>query len=219
MQDYYTILGLEKNATQEQIKTAYRSLAFKYHPDRNQGNPQAEEKLKLINQAYDILGDAKKKADYDIQLQYANNNPFEQGSYSGYDSRHSAWEQNSFYNNMYDGPFSTSGYYNTTNNADFQDDPFAQWFNTTNTNTKYSQYNTNWQAYRRPFYSKNTYKKNSLQYFLSSLFSLLFGLLGIRYMWFVLFPFSLILYFVLIFKGILGLISCLLSLFSNKRHA
>ncbi|KDR95141.1 curved DNA-binding protein [Peptoclostridium litorale DSM 5388] len=63
--DYYKILGLEKNAKKEEIKKAYRKLAKKYHPDKNAGNKESEEKFKEINEAYEVLGDEKKKAKYD----------------------------------------------------------------------------------------------------------------------------------------------------------
>ena len=52
MEDLYKVLGVEKTATQDEIKKAYRNLAFKYHPDRNEGSKEAEEKLKEINAAY-----------------------------------------------------------------------------------------------------------------------------------------------------------------------
>lgn len=63
--DYYKILGVERNATPEKIKTAYRKLAMKYHPDHNQGSTSAEEKFKEINEAYDVLSDKTKRARYD----------------------------------------------------------------------------------------------------------------------------------------------------------
>src|SRR5512136_660317 len=63
--DYYQVLGLKKGASPEEIKRAYRKLAVKYHPDKNQGNKEAEEKFKEINEAYAVLSDPKKKNQYD----------------------------------------------------------------------------------------------------------------------------------------------------------
>ncbi len=53
--DYYNILGIQKNASNEEIKKAYKKLAIKYHPDKNKGNKIAEEKFKEINEAYEIF--------------------------------------------------------------------------------------------------------------------------------------------------------------------
>src|SRR5690606_37747438 len=63
--DYYAVLGVGKDATQEEIKKAYRKLAVKYHPDKNQGNKTAEEKFKEISEAYEVLGDPEKRRQYD----------------------------------------------------------------------------------------------------------------------------------------------------------
>lgn len=63
--DYYEVLGVEKNASAADIKKAYRRLAMKYHPDRNQGDKEAEEKFKEIGEAYEVLGDEQKRAAYD----------------------------------------------------------------------------------------------------------------------------------------------------------
>ncbi len=64
-QDYYQTLGVSKTATDEEIKSAYRKLAKKYHPDHNQGDKDAEEKFKAINEAYEVLKDKEKRARYD----------------------------------------------------------------------------------------------------------------------------------------------------------
>ena len=74
MKDYYKILGLNKNATEDEIKKAYRKFAKKWHPDKNRDNPKAEEKFKEIQEAYETLSDPKKKETYDFG-----------GSDSGYD--------------------------------------------------------------------------------------------------------------------------------------
>ncbi|HEY9075118.1 MAG TPA: J domain-containing protein [Anaerolineaceae bacterium] len=63
--DYYKILGVERSANSDEIKRAYRNLAKKYHPDRNPGNRQAEEKFKEINEAYEVLSDTEKRGRYD----------------------------------------------------------------------------------------------------------------------------------------------------------
>ena len=63
--DYYETLGVSKSASKDEIKSAYRKLAMKYHPDRNPGDKKAEEKFKEISESYEILKDPQKKAAYD----------------------------------------------------------------------------------------------------------------------------------------------------------
>jgi len=63
--DYYDVLGVNKSATPEELKSAYRKLAVKYHPDKNPGDSKAEEKFKEASEAYGILSDNEKKQNYD----------------------------------------------------------------------------------------------------------------------------------------------------------
>jgi len=77
--DYYKILGLGRDAGKDDIKKAYRELAHKYHPDKNPGNKEAEDRFKEIAEAYEILSDEKKKSDYDAGRLYAES----AGAYGG----------------------------------------------------------------------------------------------------------------------------------------
>ncbi len=84
--DYYKILGVGKNATDEEIKKAYRKLARKYHPDRNPGDAQAEERFKDVSQAHDVLSDPDKRKEYDRGGMFASmggNAGFDPSSFSG----------------------------------------------------------------------------------------------------------------------------------------
>src|SRR6516162_8073839 len=63
--DYYETLGVKRDASEDEIKKAYRKLARQYHPDRNPGDKQAEERFKEISQAHDVLSDSEKRKAYD----------------------------------------------------------------------------------------------------------------------------------------------------------
>ncbi len=108
--DLYSVLGVAKNASQDEIKKAYRKLAFKYHPDRNPNDPSAVENFKKVNEAYTILGDAEKRKQYDMfgssqyqdqyQSQYQGNGSSYQNA--GYDP----FEE--FFRNAYNGDYRQS---------------------------------------------------------------------------------------------------------------
>jgi molecular chaperone DnaJ len=104
MEDYYALLGVSKTASQDEIKKAYRNLAFKYHPDRNPGDKAAEEKFKKINEAYSVLSDSSKRAGYDA----GGSNPF--GNYRQQSQGQGAywqsdWRQGFNYGNESYDPF------------------------------------------------------------------------------------------------------------------
>jgi len=81
--DYYEVLGVNRNATEQEIKRAYRKLALQYHPDKNKGDPQAEENFKEAAEAYSILGDSDKRARYDA---YGHDAIRGSDAFSGFDS-------------------------------------------------------------------------------------------------------------------------------------
>ncbi len=94
--DYYNVLEVDKQATEKQIKEAFRKLAFKFHPDRNKDNPGAMEQMKKVNEAYAVLSNPAKRREYDtLKSQYGSsaythfrNNYSEQDIFSGSDINH-----------------------------------------------------------------------------------------------------------------------------------
>lgn len=80
MKTYYEILGVSTDASNEEIKKAFRKLAKQYHPDKNPGNKEAEEKFKEINEAYENISDEVKREKYDSKLNGRNNQRFEETS-------------------------------------------------------------------------------------------------------------------------------------------
>lgn len=123
MDDLYKVLGVEKTATQDEIKKAFRKLAIQYHPDKNPGDAAAEEKFKEINAAYSVLGDEQKRAQYDTY-----------GSADAY--AHSSYGQGGYANGAY-GTGGATG------------DPFWDWFSQAASQAEYRAYTSEEYSRRR----------------------------------------------------------------------
>ena len=125
-EDYYAILGVSSDADEEEIKKAYRKKAFQYHPDRNQGNREAEEMFKKVGEAYSVLSDPQKRAAYDRGEQemhtaygsYTNPGYGYGGDPWGYDQRgeYGGTGTEGGYGWSWFGPFGF-GYYSSSGNS------------------------------------------------------------------------------------------------------
>ncbi|KAJ1469190.1 DnaJ domain-containing protein, partial [Baffinella frigidus] len=82
--DYYKVLGVQSNATESEIKVAYRKMAMQHHPDRNQGDVQAAEKFKEISQAYTVLSDPGERKNYDMFGEGGGGQGFPGGGFEGF---------------------------------------------------------------------------------------------------------------------------------------
>ncbi len=102
--DYYELLEISRDAGDAEIKKAYRKLALKYHPDRNQGDKEAEEKFKLVNEAYQVLSDSQKRATYD---RYGHEG-LENNGFSGFGDMNMD-DLNSMFESFFGGGFSGFG--------------------------------------------------------------------------------------------------------------
>ena len=126
MEDLYEILGVERGSSPEQIKKAYRTLAMKYHPDRNPNDTEAEEMFKKVNEAYSVLGDEQKRKEYDLYGSEQERMRQERSQY-GY-GQNSAQQQYTYY---------------------YQESPFEQWFRENQNRDWTEQYENTTRSYRR----------------------------------------------------------------------
>lgn len=109
--DYYQDLGVERTASAEEIKKAYRKMALKYHPDRNRDNPEAEAKFKEVSEAYEVLSDTEKRARYDRFGYEGVQGSFSHGGFSWDDFSHAGDIEDifgDFINSFFGGGFSGS---------------------------------------------------------------------------------------------------------------
>ena len=195
MQDLYSVLGVSKQASQEEIKKAYRSLALKYHPDRNQGNAEAEEKLKEINAAYTVLGDEDKRRQYDMSGFYSNSAYQNQNAY-GQNYSQGSYGQNAYgsdpfsqFNGEEYEEFFKHFYYNTNNFRRRSNGYYG--FNNSNN----YRWTSNQEEYGTPTVSRG------LMRFFGGLMSGLLGALLLEYtIWF--FPIGPIISIAMIVRGV-----------------
>ena len=196
MSDYYEILGVPKNATADEIKKAYRTLAFKYHPDRNQGNAAAEEKFKQISVAYDVLGDETKRRNYDL---------------GGYADNYS-YQSNSAGNQQYQRQ------YQYTYSNPFGEDNFWEWFNNAQFRSRNQQAQNSQQQYSYYNYSQEENQSRGAYFstFILKVLQTLVGFMFFRFSWFII-PFGPIICIGVIVNGVSGVIKSLKGMFKPSR--
>ena len=196
MSNYYDILGVSKTATADEIKKAYRTLAFKYHPDRNQGNPEAEEKFKQISAAYDVLGDEAKRRQYDM------------GSYSNsYSTAGSQTQQQ--YQRQYQYTYSNP----------FGEENFWEWFNGAQFRSRNQQTQNSYNNYSQYHYNQEEEPQTRGSYFSTLVLKALqtmVGMMFFRFSWFII-PFGPIICIGVIVNGVSGVIKALKGLFRTNR--
>ena len=184
MEDLYEVLGVQRTATQSEIKSAYRKLAIKYHPDKNPGDKAAEEKFKKITAAYDVISDETKRRQYDSfgsteNYGYDSDSSNTYGSYGWGNNynQHGTWQQ-----------WNRGGWQYETQD-DFND-AFNQWF-------EYAQ-----KAAQKK--SEPATKSESLIYILQKLAIMLIGFWFFIHFWFIL-PFVPIFSIAAILHGFFGI--------------
>ena len=199
MSNYYDILGVSKTATADEIKKAYRTLAFKYHPDRNPGNSEAEEKFKQISAAYDVLGDEAKRRQYDMG--------YTSDSYSSSSTAGNQQYQRQ-YQYTYSNPFGEDNFWEWFNNAQFR----SRNQQTQNTDQYYNQYNYSNSSSNEPETKRDYFS----MLFLKAIQTFV-GFTFFRFSWIII-PFGPIICIGVIVNGISGIIKSLKGLFRTTKN-
>ena len=195
MSNYYEILGVPKTATADEIKKAYRTLAFKYHPDRNPGDAAAEEKFKQISAAYDVLSDESKRRNYDLGG-YSDN------AYS-YANNQSQQQYQRQYQYTYQNPFG--------------DDNFWEWFNSAQFRGRNQQAQNSQGNYSQYHYTDNEEEKTRGEHvstFFIKILQTFVGFTFLRFSWFII-PFGPIVCIAVIVNGISGAFRALKGMFKK----
>lgn len=173
MKNYYEILGVSKTATADEIKKAYRTLAFKYHPDRNPGDAAAEERFKEINTAYEILGDETKRRNYDLtgQTDYSNSYSHAQNSRQ--------------YQYTYSSPFGDEEetFWSWFNGAQQDSDGRRNSYSNSNENSNYNSSKKSDSDYNRNYRPRST--AQFLVTMIFKIFQILFGFFIMRFSYFI----------------------------------
>lgn len=199
MDDYYATLGIQKNATEDEIKKAYRNLAFKYHPDRNPGDKSAEENFKKINEAYSVLSDSSKRAQYDA------------GGYNPFGNANSQSQDYGAYGSY--NPFGGfGGYYrggsaNGTNGESY--DPFSEWAN--------PGWQKSYSYSSQSKYDEPISRGQAFVMILGKLFVVMLGFWSLRFSW-IIFPIGPILSLAAIANGFSGIGKGLRALFAKGKN-
>ncbi|MBB5227218.1 molecular chaperone DnaJ [Treponema ruminis] len=196
MEDLYQVLGISKTASQSEIKSAYRKLAVKYHPDKNPGDKAAEEKFKQITAAYDVLSDETKRRQYDSYGTYASSDAYGSQGTGTYGYGNYGWGQNGNWQQWHKGGWQAE-------TQDDFNDAFNQWFNYARQNQNGENSNSAYTFYTGK--SEPQTKTESLLYILRSLAILLIGVWSfMKISWFFI-PFGPILSIVAVIHGFTGI--------------
>src|SRR5574344_1243911 len=207
MEDLYQTLGVSKTATAEEIKKAYRNLAFKYHPDRNPGDKTAEDKFKEINAAYSVLGDETKRRQYDS---YGSADAYQNAQNYGGGSANS-------YGQGYGG-YGSSG----SGSGNYSGDPFWEFFNGASNNTddgsaKSGEYTNNGRRYTYTYTTRHTERptrSDGFRYFGRGVLQTVLGAGG-AYLFVRWFPLNIICFIAMI-KGFVQILQSFKYIFATK---